>query len=96
MKRLRVENEENPMKIIQPQKRYFNSGDGDNPHPWYGPCDGFGPFETCAECNSIKSPAAVKLAVAYRDFYFVLFRNVGIVGFLAGSVFGFLIGHTFQ
>ena len=35
------------------QARYFDSGDPDNPHPYYGPCDGFGPDETCAECTGM-------------------------------------------
>lgn len=23
----------------------------DYPHPWYGPCDAFGPNDSCAECS---------------------------------------------
>ena len=24
------------------------------PHPWYGPCDGFGPDGTCVECREVR------------------------------------------
>jgi hypothetical protein len=33
------------------QDRFFEASDADNPHPWYGPCDAFGPNETCCECQ---------------------------------------------
>lgn len=39
------------MRYTQP--KYFNSGDPDNPHPRYGPCDGFGPDGTCSECTGL-------------------------------------------
>jgi hypothetical protein len=26
---------------------------GLEPHPWYGPCDGFGPGHTCSECTGL-------------------------------------------
>lgn len=35
------------------QDRYFDSNDPDNPHPWYGPCDGLGPDETCCVCTGL-------------------------------------------
>jgi len=25
------------------------------PHPWYGPCDGFGDGETCKECEEVRA-----------------------------------------
>lgn len=33
------------------QDKFFNAGEEGNPHPWYGPCDGFGPDGTCCECQ---------------------------------------------
>jgi len=29
------------------------SADNEANHPWYGPCDGFGPYGSCSVCSNV-------------------------------------------
>jgi len=45
-------NEEKGRRIEELEKdRRISDG---LPHPWYGPCDGFGPDGTCVECREVR------------------------------------------